>query len=117
VGTTVLIVDDHAGFRASARRLLQAEGFEVVGEAGDASGGVAEARRLRPEMVLLDVGLPDRDGFAVARELAAGSEPPKVVLVTGRDYEEMEPLIAQSPARGLVPKDRLSGEALEALLL
>ena len=63
---TVLIVDDHPSFRASARVLLEAEGFDVIGEAADGTSGIAEARRLRPDLVLLDVQLPDIDGFDVA---------------------------------------------------
>ncbi len=113
---TLLIVDDHAGFRSSARRLLEAEGFDVVGEAEDGGGALEAATRLRPGVVLIDVGLPDRDGFSVAAELAARDDPPQVVLTSGRSAEELESLIGASPARGFVPKDRLSGAALGALL-
>ena len=70
---TVLIVDDHADFRASARALLEAEGFDVVGEAASGEEAIAEAGRLRPEVILLDIQLPGDDGFAVARRLAAES--------------------------------------------
>ena len=68
--TTVLIVDDHAGFRTQARALLEADGFSVIGEAVDGSSGLEAARTLRPDLVLLDIGLPDIEGFDVARELA-----------------------------------------------
>ena len=67
---TVLIVDDHAGFRGFARRLLEADGFTVVGEAGDGTSALAAVDDQRPEIVLLDVVLPDIDGFAVAERLA-----------------------------------------------
>ena len=75
VRTTVLIVDDHEGFRQSARALLEAEGFAVVGDAADGAAAVAEVARLRPDVVLLDVQLPDLDGFAVAGRLAAAPRP------------------------------------------
>src|SRR5262249_58315000 len=85
VRPTVLIVDDHDGFRESARALLEAEGFAVVGDAADGAAALAAALRLRPDVVLLDVQLPDVDGFAVAERLAALSEPPRGVLISSRD--------------------------------
>src|SRR5215510_4608062 len=85
VPCTVLIVDDHDGFRSFAKTLLEAEGFEVVGEAGDAASALTAAERLRPEVVLLDIQLPGIDGFEVAARLAAAACPPQVVLVSTRD--------------------------------
>lgn len=115
---TVLIVDDHPSFRASARRLLEADGYDVVGEAEDGAAALAAARRLRPDVVLLDVQLPDMDGFAVAarmqEELGVGR--PTIVLTSSRDPCDYDGLIDQSPAAGFVPKSELSGEALAALL-
>ena len=73
MATTVLIVDDHTAFRSRARRMLEADGFEVVGEAGDGASGVAAARRLEPDVVLLDLQLPDTTGFAVAQELSGAA--------------------------------------------
>ena len=84
VGRTVLIVDDHEPFRRAARELLAAEGYEVVGEAGDGASAVSEARRLDPAIVLLDVQLPDVDGFEVARRLAAAGHAGATILVSGR---------------------------------
>ena len=113
---TVLIVDDHPSFRASARVLLEAEGFEVVGEAQDGFGGLEAARRLRPDVVLLDVALPDIDGFDVAARLTANGAAPAVILVSSRDPSDFGPLVSRSGARGFVPKGELSGDRLEALL-
>ena len=114
--TTVLIADDHAGFRQSAGRLLAAEGYEVVGEAADGQGAVEEAARLRPDVVLLDVRLPDRDGFEVAAEITGGGNAPAVVLTSSRDWSDSAELIRASGARGFVPKSQLSGEAIAGAL-
>jgi len=112
----VLIVDDHAGFRATARLLLETEGYDVVGEAGDGRSALAAARELRPDLVLLDIQLPDLDGFDVAARLTADDDAPKVILVSSRDGTDFGPLLVRSGARGFIPKDELSGEALEAVL-
>jgi len=112
----VLIVDDHAGFRASARALLEAAGHQVVGEAGGARAAVDAAERLRPGLVLLDVQLPDGDGFDVASALARLPEPPVVVLVSVRDRASYRRRLPDSPARGFIPKDRLTPAAVAALL-
>ena len=112
---TVLIVDDHAAFRASARALLEAEGFEVVGEAADGTEAVEAVAVLRPAIVLLDIQLPDLDGLAVAELLAAAPDAPAVVLISSRDAATYGPRLQATPARGFIPKSRLSGEALAAL--
>lgn len=116
VRPTVLIVDDHADFRASARALLEAEGFDVVGEAAGSEQAVAEAERLRPEVVLLDIQLPGDDGFAVAERLAAESSGAAVVLISSRDAAAYGPRLDAAAARGFIAKRMLSGEALAALL-
>ncbi|HEV8165790.1 MAG TPA: response regulator transcription factor [Actinomycetota bacterium] len=113
---TVLIVDDHPGFRSVARALLEADGFDVVGEAADGESGLAAAARLRPGLVVLDIQLPDLDGFAVAERLANSQSPPAVVLVSSRDRSAYRRRLADSPARGFVAKSELSGAALSALL-
>jgi DNA-binding NarL/FixJ family response regulator len=114
--TTILIVDDHRSFRATARRVLEAEGFEVVGEVGDGAAAIAAVERLRPDVVLLDVQLPDRDGFEVAASLPKNGRGPAVVLTSSRDVSEFGGLVEQSGARGFVPKAELSGRRLRALL-
>jgi DNA-binding NarL/FixJ family response regulator len=116
VATRILIVDDHHSFRAMARVVLADAGYVVVGEAADAESAIAAARRLRPDCVLLDVQLGEVDGFAVAEALAGDGDGPAVVLTSGRDPTEIAPLIQTSPARGFIPKERLSRSALEELL-
>ena len=116
VRTTVLIVDDHDGFRESAQALLEAEGFTVVGGAADAAAALAAVQRLRPEVVLLDVQLPDMDGFAVAEQLAAAPDPPRVVLISSRDAAAYGPRLDAAPACGFLAKRELSGASLAALV-
>jgi DNA-binding NarL/FixJ family response regulator len=116
VATSVLIVDDYAGFRRSARALLEDDGFEIVGEATDAREALLEAERLRPTVVLLDVQLPGEDGFAVAERLALMPDPPTVVLVSTRAASAYGARLPSAPARGFIAKADLSGERLAALL-
>ena len=116
VRLTVLIVDDHDGFRASARALLEAEGFAVVGDAPDGAGAIAAVARLRPDVVLLDVQLPDVDGFVVAGRLAAGPDPPRVVLISSREASAYGPRVDAAPVSGFLAKRELSGAALAALV-
>jgi DNA-binding NarL/FixJ family response regulator len=111
-----LIVDDSAGFRTSAAELLEAEGFDVVGAAEDADEAVELTLRMRPEIVLLDVQLPDRDGFAVATRLAQEVEPPQVVLISSRDAIAYGRRLADAPVRGFIAKRDLTGAALAALV-
>jgi DNA-binding NarL/FixJ family response regulator len=116
VPNTVLIVDDHPSFRATARALLEAEGFTVVGEAADGAEALAKTDELRPDVVLLDVQLPDLDGFEVTRRLCSNGTSPAIVLVSSRDAADYGDLISASGARGFVPKGELTGAALRALL-
>jgi DNA-binding NarL/FixJ family response regulator len=113
---TVLVVDDHPSFRATARELLHAEGFDVIGEAEDGAGALAAIAELRPEVVLLDVQLPDMDGFEVTARVMRDGQPPKIVLTSSRDASDFGPLVESSGACGFVPKDALSGAAVAALL-
>ena len=116
MAATVLIVDDHATFRALARRMLEAHGYEVVGEAQDGASAVAASSRLAPNVVLLDVQLPDTDGFAIAETLLAADDPPAVVLISSRDASSYRRRLADSPARGFLAKSELTGPALAALI-
>jgi DNA-binding NarL/FixJ family response regulator len=113
---TVLIVDDHAGFRSLARRLLVAEGFDVVGEAGSGVMALESARRLRPRIVLLDIQLPDLDGFEVARRLAEERLDTAIVLISTRDSSAYRRRLETSPVAGFIPKGKLSGAALAELI-
>jgi DNA-binding NarL/FixJ family response regulator len=115
---TVLIVDDHPSFRATARAMLELEGYEVVGEAEDGAAAVRAVEELRPEIVLLDVQLPDIDGFEVTNRLQAlgNGARPKVVLTSSRDGSDFGTLVEQSAALGFVPKSELCGDTLNALL-
>jgi DNA-binding NarL/FixJ family response regulator len=114
--TTILIVDDHPSFRASARRILEEAGYDVVGEAADGESGLAAARSLHPAVVLLDVQLPDLDGFDVAERLAHDLQAPAVVMTSSRDAGDFIGMVNRSGARGFVAKNELSGPALDALL-
>jgi DNA-binding NarL/FixJ family response regulator len=113
---TMLIVDDHAGFRRQARTLFARGGYNVVGEAEDMTSGVRVAAELRPDVVLLDVQLPDGDGFEAARRILAAEAPPAVVLISSRDVADYGGRIRESGARGFISKADLSVEALGTVL-
>ena len=114
---TVLIVDDHPSFRASARAVLESGEFRVVGEAADGASGLQAVRDLRPDVILLDVQLPDMKGFDVCREIEEGNGwAPSIVLVSSRDMADYGDLITSSCAVGFLPKAELSSEAVSALL-
>jgi DNA-binding NarL/FixJ family response regulator len=114
MGARVLIVDDHAGFRVQARRMLESEGYRVIGEAGDVASAVE--RSLEPELALVDVYLPDGNGFDLASRLVTLDAAPAVVLTSSHDGAELADCVAESGARGFVAKAELSREAIEELL-
>lgn len=134
--TTALVVDDHDAFRASARRLLTALGFEVVGEAADGESALAAVERLRPDVILLDVQLPDIDGFAVTARIVAAhgsadggagagaragaddasAYAPAVVLTSSRLRADYGTLVDESGCAGFIAKDDLANGALQELL-
>jgi DNA-binding NarL/FixJ family response regulator len=116
VGQRVLIVDDHAEFRSLARALLERGGFEVVGEASDGAATLRAVDETRPEIVLLDVQLPDGNGFDFARTICDRHDAPTVVMISSRDVGDFGHRLERSGARGFIPKSRLSGRALAALI-
>jgi CheY-like chemotaxis protein len=116
MAATVLIVDDHPGFRAAARRLLELEGYVVVGEAEDGMTAIDRARELRPQVILLDVQLPDIDGFEVAERLSLDAIMPAVVLTSSREASDYGPCLARTPACGFLPKAELSAAGIADIL-
>lgn len=116
VGRSVLIVDDHGPFRAWARMMLERAGYAVLGDAGDGASAIDAARRTCAELVLLDIRLPDIDGFEVARRLCAEPTGPVVVLISTREACDYGERIAQSGALGFLSKHELSADALAKLL-
>jgi len=114
---TVLIVDDHPSFRASARAMLEAEGFDVVGELTEGASVVETVLALEPDVVLLDVQLPDMTGFDVCAGLEnCDASTAQVILVSSRDLTDYGELVDVSCACGFVPKGELSGDMITALL-
>ena len=109
---TVVIVDDHAGFRAQAAELLDAAGYEVVGSCPDGRSALHAIAALRPDVVLLDVQLPDIDGFGVLAHIDTLAESPTVVLISTREATDYGDRVARSGAAGFITKAELSGRAL-----
>ena len=114
--STILIVDDDARFRTQARDILADDGFVVIGEAADGASGLEAAQTLQPDFVLLDIGLPDLEGFEVARTLAVDGQPPWVVLTSSRDARAYGRRLTNGHSLGFVPKERISGAAIRALV-
>jgi DNA-binding NarL/FixJ family response regulator len=112
----VLVVDDHGLFRDTARRVLAAAGFTVVGEASDGADAIQAVNTLRPDLVVLDIQLPDMDGFQVARELSRSASAPAVVLVSSRDQCDYGGLVERSTAQGFIAKAELTGKRLREVL-
>jgi DNA-binding NarL/FixJ family response regulator len=113
---TVLVVDDHPSFRRMVRALLESEGFEVIGEAADGASAIEAAKTLRPDVVLLDVYLPDVNGFEVVTALTKDGPHPAIVLTSSHDARDFGRLVEGSGARGFIPKTELSGPSLSRLL-
>jgi DNA-binding NarL/FixJ family response regulator len=116
MGRRVLIIDDNTAFRTAARQLLERGGFVVVAEAGDGASGLREAKESRPDLAVVDVQLPDSDGFDIAEQLCGLDLAPRVILVSSLDGTDFGALVAGSPALGFIPKAELSASAIEALL-
>jgi DNA-binding NarL/FixJ family response regulator len=115
VPTTVLIVDDHAGFRRAARETLEADGYLVIAESATGGDALEAAARVRPGLVLLDVGLPDIDGIEVAGLLTAADGDRAVILISSRDAKDYGQRLTRCGARGFIPKAELCGSAIAAL--
>ena len=113
---TVVIVDDYRAFRTAARRLLEAGAYQVVGEAEDGASALIAVERLRPDVVLLDVLLPDRSGFDVADRLAQTAAESQIVMISSRDEAAFREPLSRSQACGFVYKGDLSLRMLDALL-
>ena len=113
--STILIIDDDPRFRTQAADVLAADGFVVIGEAVDGASGLEAAQALQPDFVLLDIGLPDIEGFEVARTLAVDGPPPWVVLTSSRDARAYGRRLASDHFLGFIPKERISGAAIRAL--
>jgi DNA-binding NarL/FixJ family response regulator len=116
MGPSLLIVDDHGDFRTAARELLADDGFDVTGEAADGEQALAFVSAQHPDVVLLDVQLPDMDGFEVARRLAELADAPDVVLTSTRSARSYGARLTGCPVRGFIPKQDVSGHRLTALL-
>jgi DNA-binding NarL/FixJ family response regulator len=116
MSVALLIVDDNARFRQRARRRLEADGYKVVAEAADGASALEAARLHRPDVVLLDVGLPDMSGLTVAERLTRQPGAPAVVLTSTHDESDFGDEVARCGAHGFVPKASLSGEAIGELL-
>ena len=113
--STILIIDDDPRFRTQARDLLEADGFLVIGEAVDGASGLEAVVALRPDFVLLDIGLPDVEGFEVAHNLAIDGPPPLVVLTSSRDARAYGRRLTNGQTLGFIPKEQISGAAIRAL--
>ena len=114
--STILIIDDDPRFRTQMRHILASDGFAVIGEAADGAAGLEAAMALQPDFVLVDVGLPDIEGFEVARTLAGNGPPPWVVLTSSRDARAYGRRLTSGDALGFIPKEQLSGAAIRALV-
>jgi DNA-binding NarL/FixJ family response regulator len=114
--STILIIDDDPHFRTQAADLLEADGFVVIGEAVDGASGLEAVRRLRPDFVLVDIGLPDVDGFEVARSLAIDGPAPLVVLTSSRDARAYGRRLTTGHSLGFLPKEQISWAAIQTLV-
>ena len=113
---SILVVDDDAALRGLVVRVLRGWGHAVVGEAGSVAEALACADAASPDVALVDIGLPDGDGYSLTRQLRAGSRPPRVVLFSS-DADPANAAAAQrAGAVAFLPKDALPGPALRRLL-
>jgi DNA-binding NarL/FixJ family response regulator len=116
VARTAVIVDDHAGFRAQAAQLLEAAGYEVVGSCPDAGAALSLLARVRPDVALVDVQLPDIDGFGLIERLGSGADGVVIVLVSTREAADYGARVGRSGAAGFITKAELSAQSLAAVV-
>ena len=114
--SSVLVVDDDIAFRALAGRVMSSCGYRVVGEAGSIAEALVQARQLRPDIALVDVGLPDGSGMVLSEALTAMPWPLRVVLVSADPDQGGADAVDRSGARGFLPKDELESATLLRLL-
>ena len=113
----VLIADDHRLFAEALEAILATdERIEVVGQAGDGSEAVELARRLGPDVVLMDVSMPVLDGFEATREIRAAAEDVRVLMLTGSNSRSDVDSAREAGASGYVTKDRIASELVEAII-
>ena len=115
-GGSVLVVDDDAAFRRLAERLLVASGLSVAGEAETAAAALTVAAALRPDSILVDVGLPDRDGVSLAGDLVLLPWRPRIVLTSSDADAATASDVRRIGAEAFVPKAELRNAALHSLL-
>jgi CheY-like chemotaxis protein len=118
VSIRCLLVDDNDAFLKVASVLLQREGVTVVGVASNSAEALRQVRTLRPDVILVDIGLGDESGFDLARLLAQDEQggSAEVILISARAETDYAELIAQSPAAGFLVKSKLSAEAISRIL-
>lgn len=113
---SVLVVDDDAGFRDLATRILTSWGHAVIGEAGSVAEALAQAAKLRPDVVLVDIGLPDGDGFSLTEQLVAMPWAVRVVLTSSEADRTTWAAAQRAGAVSFLPKDELSSALLRQLI-
>lgn len=112
----ILIVDDHKLFRQGVQALLMgAQDMQIVGEARDGQEGIELGRRLQPDVILMDLGMPRLDGFQATESLLAGENPPKILVLSMRSAEEDVRRAAQLGARGFLIKNKGRDELVNAI--
>jgi CheY-like chemotaxis protein len=116
VALRCLIVDDNKHYLSSASRLLESQGLVVVGAASSGDEAVRLTAQWEPDVVLVDVQLGEEDGFELTRRLSRAGGPTRVILISTHPEDELEDLIAESPAVGFIPKTALSAAAITELL-
>jgi DNA-binding NarL/FixJ family response regulator len=122
-----LLVDDNDAFLEAARVLLEQQGVQVAGMASNIAGALRQARALRPDVILVDIGLGEESGFELARLLAADGQGGQraqrgqgvradVILISAQAETDYTDLIAECPATGFLHKPELSAQRISQIL-